>query len=88
MTFDELMQKRLAADATEAADLLRLALAEADEDPRGLLLSLQAVLAARGNLEDIGLSFSETSALLQGLGRHIKPEWPLHVNGVVVANYR
>ena len=74
MTFDELMQKRLAADATEAADLLRLALAEADEDPRGLLLSLQAVLAARGNLEDIGLSFSETSSLLQALGRHIKPE--------------
>ncbi len=74
MTFDELMQRRLAADAAEAADLLRLALAEADEDPRGLLLSLQSVLVARGNLDDLGLSFSETSALLRALGRHLKPE--------------
>lgn len=46
MTFDELMQRRLAADATEAADLLRLALAEADEAPRGLLLIIQTVFAA------------------------------------------
>ncbi len=74
MTFDELMRKRLAADATEAADLLRLALAEANEDPRGLLLSLQTVLDARGTLDGLGLSFSETSALLQTLGRYLKPE--------------
>lgn len=74
MTFDELMQRRLAADATEAADLLQFALAEADEDPRGLLLIIQTVFAARGGLNDLGLSLEEVTALLNALGKHVKPE--------------
>ena len=45
--FDEWLQACVAADAEEAADLLRLALAEADEDPRGLLIIAQAAIAAR-----------------------------------------
>jgi hypothetical protein len=32
------LQSRVAADAEDAADLLRLALAEADKDPRDLLI--------------------------------------------------
>jgi hypothetical protein len=72
--FDEWLQARMAADAEEAADLLRLALAEAEEDPRGLLVVAQAIIAARGSLDDLGLSSAETLALSNALGRHIKVE--------------
>ena len=72
--FDEWLQARVAADAEEAADLLRLALAEAEEDPRGLLVIAQAIIAARGSLDDLGLSGAETLALSNALGRHIKVE--------------
>ena len=47
--FDDWLQARMAADMEEAADLLRLALAEADDDPRGLLVIAQAVVAAHGS---------------------------------------
>jgi len=72
--FDEWLQARVAADAEEAADLLRLALAEAEEDPRGLLVIAQAIIAARGSLDDLGLSGAETLVLSNALGRHIKVE--------------
>lgn len=72
--FDEWLQKRMAADVDEAADLLRLALAEADEDPRDLLVIAQAIIAAHGNLNKLNLSGAETLALSNALGRHIKVE--------------
>ncbi len=72
--FDEWLTVRMAADATEAAELLRLALAEANEDPRGLLVIAQAITAARGGFEDLGLSGVETLTLSNALSRHIKVE--------------
>jgi hypothetical protein len=72
--FDEWLQARVAVDAEEAADLLRLALAEADEDLRGLLVIAQAIIAARGSLDDLGLNSAETLALSNALGKHIKIE--------------
>jgi|GEM_PF-7023048 len=72
--FDEWLRPRMAADVEEAADLLRLALAEADEDPRGLLVIAQAIIAARGSLDDLGLNGTETLALSNALSRHIKVE--------------
>lgn len=72
--FDEWLQKRLAADVEEAADLLRLALVEADEDPRGLLVIAQAVIAAPGSLNKLNLNGAETLALSDALGRHINVE--------------
>jgi hypothetical protein len=53
---------------------LRLALAEADENPRGLLIIAQAIIAARGGLDDLGLDSAEMLALSKALGRHIKVE--------------
>lgn len=58
----------MAADVEEAADLLRLALAEADDDPRGLLVIAQAVVAAHGSLDNLGLSSAETLALADAKG--------------------
>jgi hypothetical protein len=72
--FDEWLSARMAADVEEAADLLRLALTEAEEDPRGLLVIAQAIIAARGGLDDLGLSSAETLALSNALGKHIKVE--------------
>ncbi len=72
--FDDWLQKRVAADVEEAADLLRLALAEADEDPRGLLVIAQAIIAAHGSLNKLSLTGAETLALSDALGRHIKVE--------------
>ena len=72
--FDDWLQARVAADTQEAADLLRLALAEADEDPRGLLVVAQAIVAAQGSLNSIGLSGAETLALSNALSRHIQVE--------------
>lgn len=72
--FDDWLQARIAADTREAAKLLRLALAEADEDPRGLLVIAQAIVAAHGSLNNLGLSGAETLALSNALSRHIKVE--------------
>lgn len=47
--FDEWLQARMAADVEEAADRLRLALAEADENPRGLPVLAQAFVAVEQN---------------------------------------
>ncbi|MGE0887024.1 MAG: hypothetical protein AB7P14_26170 [Blastocatellales bacterium] len=64
----------MTADTQEAADLLRLALAEADEDPRGLLVIAHAIVAAHGSLDNLGLSATETLALSNALSLHINVE--------------
>lgn len=74
VTFDDWLIERLAQDPQEAAALLRVALEEADEDPRGLSLTLHYITAARGGIDDLGLNLAETTALLNALGRHFKPE--------------
>lgn len=73
VTFDDWLMQRLAQDAEEAAALLRVALEEADEDPRGLSLTLHYITTARGGIDDLGLSLQETTALLNALGKHITP---------------
>lgn len=70
---DDWLQARM-ADKQEAAKLLRLALTEAEEDPRGLLVIAQAIIAAHGSLDDLGLSATETLALSNALSRHIQVE--------------
>lgn len=72
--FDDWLQARVAADTQEAADLLRLALSEAEEDPRGLLVIAQAIVSAHGSLNNLGLSGAETLALSNALSRHIQVE--------------
>ena len=74
VTFDDWLVERLAQDPQEAAALLRVALEEADDDPRGLSLTLHYITAARGGIDDLGLNLAETTALLNALGRHLKPE--------------
>jgi hypothetical protein len=70
ITFDDWLVKRLASDPQEAADLLRVALEEADEDPQGLSLTLHYITVARGGIDDLGLRLEETTALLNALGRN------------------
>lgn len=77
LNFDEWLQKRLAADAQEAATLLRLALAEADEDPEGLLRTLHYITVARGGVDDLQLSGAENLALLNAVGKHLNSALPL-----------
>ena len=71
MTFDELMIGRLATDAEEAAALLRLALEEVKDDPRGLLLIVQHITTARGDIDDLGLSDAEKISLASALSRSL-----------------
>jgi hypothetical protein len=70
--FDEWLTKRVATDAIEATGLLRLALAEANEDPRGLLVIAYAIIEARGGLDELGLAPNETLLLSNALGRHLQ----------------
>lgn len=74
ITFDNWLIERLAQDPEEAATLLRVALEEADEDPRGLSLTLYYITTARGGIDDLGLNLAEATALLNALGRYLKPE--------------
>ena len=67
MSFDEWVQPRLKADTEEAAGVLRLALAEAETDPRTLFLTVRTLIAARGSLEGLGLSQEELLALVYAL---------------------
>lgn len=67
MNFDEWVQPRLKADTEEAAGVLRLALAEAETDPRTLLLTVRTLIAARGSLEGLGLSQEELLTLVYAL---------------------
>lgn len=71
MTFDELMLGRLAANSEEAAALLRLALEESEDDPRGLLLIVQHITTARGGIDDLGLSDAEKIVLAGALSRSL-----------------
>ena len=73
-TFDDWLVKRLANDPEQAAELLRVALEEADDDPRGLSLTLHYITVARGGIDDLGLRLEETTALLNALGKHFAPE--------------
>jgi DNA-binding phage protein len=73
IAFDDWLMKRLTRDAEEAAALLRVALEEADEDPRGLSMTLHYITTARGGINDLGLTLEETTALLNALGRHLDP---------------
>jgi len=68
-TWTELLQERLAANPVEAAAYLRVALAEADEDPQGLLLTVQHTVNARGGMDDLGFSLEERSELGSMLSR-------------------
>ena len=72
MTFDEWVQPRLQTDAEEAAGVLRLALADADTDPRTLLLTVDAIIAARGGFDDLGLTGAETLVLSNVLARRVR----------------
>lgn len=65
---------RLKDHPEEAAQLLRWALAEAETDQRALLLATQAINAARGNFNGLGLTATETLALANVLSRHIQSE--------------
>jgi hypothetical protein len=56
----------------EAADLLRLALTEADEDPGGLLFIVHAFVAAHDSLSNLGLSGAETLALSDALSKTLR----------------
>jgi len=60
--FDEWLQARMAAGLEEAADLLRLALAEADEDPHGLLAIAQAIY----DLLQRGVTISTSGSHISG----------------------
>ncbi|HYE76053.1 MAG TPA: hypothetical protein VEF04_22090 [Blastocatellia bacterium] len=71
--FDDWLQARM-ANKQQAAELRRLALTESEVDPRGLLVIAQAIIAAHGSLDDLGLSAAETLALSNALSRHIKVE--------------
>jgi hypothetical protein len=73
-TFDDWLVKRLANDAEQAAELLRVALEEADDDPQGLSLTLHYITVARGGIDGLGLKLEETTALLNALGKHFIPE--------------
>jgi len=70
-TWTKLLQERLAADTAEAAAYLRVALAEADEDPQGLLLAVQHIVNARGGIDDLGLSLEEQGELGSLLSRAV-----------------
>lgn len=72
--FDDWLQKWMTADAQEAADLLRLALAEADEDSRGLLVIAHTIIAAHGSLNNLSLRATETLVLSNALSKHINVE--------------
>jgi hypothetical protein len=73
-TFDDWLMKRLANDPQQAAELLRIALEEADTDPQGLSLTLHYITVARGGIDGLGLRLEETTALLNALGKHLAVE--------------
>ena len=54
--------------------MLRVALEEADDDPRGLSLTLHYITTARGGIDDLGLRLEEKTAWLSALGKHFAPE--------------
>jgi DNA-binding phage protein len=71
MTFDEWMLKNLADDVEEAAALLRLTLAEDQDDPQILLTLVQRIVRARGSIDDLGLNLEEKAELASALSRSL-----------------
>ncbi len=67
MNFDDWVQPRLQADTEEAVGLLRLALGEAETDPRTLILTVRTVIEARGSLDGLGLSQPDLLGLVHAL---------------------
>ena len=61
-TWDEVLKEDLRASAEEAAEYLR-GIAE-ENDPQLLAHALRQVCAARGSLEQLGLSAAELAAML------------------------
>jgi hypothetical protein len=74
LTFDSWLIKRLENDPQQAAELIRVALEEADEDPQGLSLTLHYITVARGGIDDLGLRLEELTALLNALGKNLMVE--------------
>jgi hypothetical protein len=70
-TFDNWLINRLENDPLQAAELLRVALEEVDEDPQGLSLTLHYITVARGGIDDLGLKLEEMTALLNALGKNL-----------------
>ena len=68
----EMLENNLKASAEYAASYLRKALT--DGEPQALVMALQQVTRARGGIDDLGLKLEETTALLNALGRHFRPE--------------
>ncbi len=71
MRWTDYLRNSLAANVEEAAAYLRLSLAEAAEDPAGLLLAVKQIVEARGGIEDLGLSLEEQAALATALSRSL-----------------
>jgi hypothetical protein len=72
---DEMRMGRLRDHADEAVKLLRVALADVEDEPRILPLAVQAVIDARGGLEGLDLSHDELLAILYGVNRQaIEPQ--------------
>ncbi len=71
LTFDEWLVKNLADDAADAAALLRLTLAEDQDDPQILLTLVQRIVRARGGIDDLGLSLEEKAELASALSRSL-----------------
>lgn len=66
---DEMRMGRLRDRADEAVKLLRVALADLEDEPRILPLAVQAVIDARGGLDGLDLSHDEVLAILYGVNR-------------------
>lgn len=63
--------KNLAEDAEEAAALLRLTLAEDQDEPQILITLVQRIVRARGGIDDLGLSLEEKAELASALSRSL-----------------
>lgn len=70
-TWGEVLTEDLAASAEDAAALLRLTLAEDQDDPRMLISLVQRIVRARGGIDDLGLSLEEKAELASALSRSL-----------------
>jgi DNA-binding phage protein len=71
MRWEDYLKKSLAENAEEAAAYLRLAVAEAGEDPAGLIAAFNQVTESRGGIDDLGLSVEERANLASTLSRSL-----------------
>lgn len=70
---DEDGLQELREDSDEAVKLLRVTLGDAPHEPRNLYLAVRAVIAARGNLNGLGLGVEELAAMVQFLVERTEP---------------